>query len=276
LKNDFEKIRGGSCTLHIHKDFRNDNLEQALLSGEKALREQFGLTTIRSSRFAHVYRFTVRFGDTDRGVYFKQYLCRSARDFIKHLFRAGRAERAFKASAMLAKNGFGAPAVIAKGQYKSGFFNTSNFLVTFEIEGAKPIYQYIPPSPANQTKEQLQSNRRLITAFGQTIGRMHAAGIFHGDLRVGNVLARQGQQGWEFFFLDNERTRKFQRLPRQLRLKNLVQINMHRTDTLTNSDRMRFFNSYLKRNAGIRNRPNKWAERINRKTMSRLRKKLLS
>jgi len=57
---------------------------------------------------------------------------------------------------------------------------------------------------------------------------MHAGGIFHGDLSIGNVLVVREEQKWRFFFIGNERTKKFYRLHARLRLKNLVQINMFR------------------------------------------------
>jgi len=298
LDSGFDKIRRGNCTLYINKNFRNSNLEQALLAGEKQLRQRYRLTTIRSSKFARIYKFAVRFDDidpvrnskegkrvgqkakisngVDRVLYFKRYLCRSIWDFIKHLFRAGRARRAFDAAMMLAENGFDVPAVVAMAECRAGFFNTTNFLVTLEIENAKQIYQAIPKDLEYLSKEELKSKRELFRAFGQTVGRMHAGGIFHGDLRLGNVLARKEQDGWRFFFLDNERTKKFGRLPNRLRLKNLVQVNMFFSEAVSSTDRMRFFTAYLKQNAGIANRQNQWARKVNRKTNYRLRKKQLS
>ena len=244
MDSGFDKIRRNNCTLFINKNFRNDNFEQALSAGEKTLQEGYELTPVFSSDTSRVHKFTVRFDGVERGVYIKQYLCRSACDFIKHLVRASRARRAFKAALMLEKNGFETPAVIAMGECKASFFDRGNFLVTLEVENAKQIYQFIPESMENFTKEQLQDKRELIRAFGRTVGRMHARGIFHGDLKVVNVLARQEKSGWRFFFIDNERTKKFRRLPVWLRIKNLVQINMNRMAALTTTDRMRFFKKY--------------------------------
>lgn len=267
----FDKIRQNNCTLYIHKNFRNDNLEQALLTGEKELQQRYRLTPVRSSGFARVHKFAVRFDSVERGIYFKQYFCRSGWDFIKHLVRASRAKRAFKASEVLTENGFETPVIIAMGECKSGFFNTRNFLVTLEVESAKQIHQLIPGSLENLTKEQLQGKRKLVRAFGQTVGRMHRAGIFHGDLRLGNVLARQEKSSWHFFFIDNERTRQFRRLPARLRLKNMVQINMFR-DGITNTDRLRFFKTYIEKNPTVKINSNAWVTKVLSKTCLRLQK----
>jgi len=273
LDSGFDKIRRNNCTLFINKDFRNDNLEQALLAGEKTLQERCQLTAVFSSDTSRVYKFTTRFDGVERGVYFKQYLCRSAWDFIKHLVRSSRAKRAFKASLMLRKNGFDAPAVIAMGEYRAGFFDRENFLATLEVENAKQIHQFIPRGHENLTREQLRDKRELIRAFGRTVGKMHRAGIFHGDLKLVNVLAKQENNGWRFFFIDNERTRKFWRLPGWLRLKNLVQLNMAR-DGISGTDRLRFFKSYLQEN-DVRDGYKQLARKVVARTRERSNPRLL-
>jgi hypothetical protein len=101
---------------------------------------------------------------------------------------------------------------------------------------------------------------------------MHAKGIFHGDLRLGNVLVVREGQKWRFFFIDNERTKKFYLLPNRLRLKNLVQINMFRSG-ITNTDRMRFFKAYINVNPCVQVRYVGWARKVIAKTNHRLRKK---
>jgi tRNA A-37 threonylcarbamoyl transferase component Bud32 len=268
LNSCFDKIRGGKCTLYVHRNFRNDTFEQALLDGGKELREHYRPTTIQSSKFARVYKFTVRFNDVDKGVYFKQYLRRSVWDFIKDFVRAGRAERAFKATEMLGENGFDTPAIIAMGKSGYGLYHTANFLVALEIEDAKHISQFI-----SDNKLETRDRRKLIRAFGQTIGRMHAKGIFHGDLRLGNILARQEKDRWRFFFLDNERTRKFYRLPGRLRLKNLVQVNMFPPTAISNTDRMRFFKEYWAQNEKSETGKAALIKKVLKKTRRRLDKK---
>ena len=274
MGNGFDKIRRHNCTLFINKQFRNAELEQALSSGEKKLQEHYELIPVCSSISSRVYKFSANFDGKERIIYFKQYLCRSAWDFIKHLVRSSRARRAFKATLILEQNGFEAPAVVAMGERKSSFLDRENFLLTVEVEDAKQIKQLIPESLENFTKQQLHDMRELIRAFGNTVGRMHAAGIFHGDLRLGNILAREEKSGWHFFLIDNERTRKFTRLPARLRLKNLVQANMLISDCITKTDRMRFFKSYLQKNIDIHSRHKKLANKVDTKTRERLRTKL--
>ncbi len=276
MDSDFEKIRQNNCTFYIHKQFADDCLAQSLLAGEEKLRERYVLNTIPSSESTHTDKFNISIDDAEREIYLKQYLRGSALHFIKSIFRRSRARRAFEAALMLAKNGFDTSEVIAMGECRESFFNRKSFLATFAVESSKTIYQLIPENSRILYKEQLRSWRELIRAFGQTVGRMHAKGIFHGDLRLGNVLARREGNYWQFFFLDNERTKKFDRLPFELRVKNLVQVNMARKGNLSNTDRMRFFREYCAENKISKKQSKSLAEKVVEKTNRRLNKERLA
>ncbi|MCK4913948.1 MAG: hypothetical protein KAS69_05060 [Planctomycetes bacterium] len=264
----FDKIRMGGRALCVNRNFRNEEFEEILLSGEENLKQNYKAVTVPSSKFASVLKLTVKFNDAEETVYFKQYLYRSFFDFIKHFFRSSRAQRAFTAAIMLEKNGFRTPTIVAIGKNHSR--RADKFLITLEINGTESIRKFISESLAALGKEQLKDRRCLICEFGRTVGRMHAAGICHGDLRLGNVLVKKEGGNWQFFFLDNERTKKLWHLPLRLRLKNLVQINMFRAAAINSADRMRFFKSYLKENPKLKSGRNKLAAKIVSKTFARM------
>jgi len=174
---------------------------------------------------------------------------------------------------MLAENGFDVPAIIAMGECSAVFSDRLDFLAALEVEKAKPVYQIICEGRQGLSQQSLRHKREMIRAFGQTVGRMHAKGIFHGDLRLGNVLARQQERGWRLFFLDNERTRKFSRLPCRLRIKNLVQVNMAPQGLFSNTDRMRFFKEYCTENATAKEQKIALIRKILKRTDLRLSEK---
>ena len=198
-----------------------------------------------ASKFARVYKGAINFKNRKYKVYIKQYLCRSPIDFLKHLVRPSRAERSFNAAIMLADHGLQSPEVIAMGCWQLGPITFKNFLITSDLENAKPVYILLDEGLGDTNK------RDFLAALGTTIGKMHAANIFHGDLRPGNVLAEKIDGKWQFHFLDNERTQKFKNLPDRRRLKNLTQINMLANTILAKTDRMRFYKSYIKQNPDL-------------------------
>ena len=222
-----------------------------------------------SSRFANVFKCSLNFTGHTHKIYLKFYLYRSVWDFVKHLTRPARGLRAYKAAVMLAENGLKSPEIIAVGTNHFGPFCIKNFLITKSLEDARPLWQYIKGDGKNAQSRLDNTCQRtaLLRKLGETIGKMHAKGIFHGDLRSGNVFVEKNSGDWKIFLLDNERTKKYTNIRNRLRLKNLVQINMFK-DGLSGTDRMRFFKAYLDENPAI-NR-NEWANLVMRKTAARL------
>ncbi|RKY07559.1 MAG: hypothetical protein DRP66_06465 [Planctomycetota bacterium] len=266
---DFEVLRIRGWKLWISRRFASHAIAlPKARDGHNGVRGPFA--RVSSSRFSRVYRCRIGFFGTVHNLYLKQYLHRSAWDAIKHLFRPSRARRAFKASLMLAENGLLSPEVVAVGEFRHALVSARTFLLTKELENARSLYAWSENYRKAQTAAALRNKREFIRALGETIGRMHVAGIFHGDLRPGNIFAVEYRGKWQFFFLDNERTKKFRRLPNRLRLKNLVQVNMLRTEKVTSTDRMRFFKAYLSQNRNIQRRKKFWQEKTLRKTAFRL------
>ncbi len=268
--HNFDKVCLKQWALYINKDFPKTSIEALLPASEQFDGVRGPFVEVPSSRFARVFKCSIGFRGRCHNLYIKQYFCRSAWDFIKHLVRPSRAKRAFKASILLDENGLGTTGVIAMGERRYGPFCGANFLITRELGDAKEIYTCFRNNWPGRSVNELRDKRRFIKALGETIGQMHSAGIFHGDMRAGNVFAKKSADTWQFFFLDNERTRKFRRLPGRLRLKNLVQINMLQARTISNTDRMRFLKSYIEFDAGIRRKYKELAGKVIAKTRKRL------
>ena len=272
---DFEILRIRGWKLWISTRFPSQAIAPMLPpDGHNGVRGPF--ERVSSSRFSRVYRCRIGFFGTVHNLYLKQYLHRSAWDILKHLFRPSRAERAFKASLMLIRNGLLSPKVIAVGELKYGLLCTRTFLVTREVDNARSVCDLLADDLCGDNHNIGAQKRSFICEFAHVVGRMHAVGIFHGDLRLGNVLARKVDGGWEFFFLDNERTRKVAYLPLHLRIKNLVQISMLRAEAITNTDRLLFARVYFRHNPVSSAVQKAWIRRVVSKTNKRLQKKAAS
>jgi hypothetical protein len=240
--NNFFEINVKGWTLYVRKGFTRESVDALCEKVIQADGIQGPFEPVQSSRFSRVTKSTVSFHGLCHNLYLKEYLYRSVWDVVKHFFRPSRAGRAFAAALMLEENGMCSPEIIALGRLKRGPFCAANFLITRDLTNAKAIYHF-----TNQdwrSEHPLRDKRDFVNQLGETIVRMHRAGIFHGDLRVGNIFAKRSEGQWRFFFLDNERTRKYHRLPKRLRLKNLVQINILINPEFSGTDRMRFFKAY--------------------------------
>ncbi|MBN1507460.1 MAG: hypothetical protein JW955_11470 [Sedimentisphaerales bacterium] len=260
--------------LWVSPDVRDQEMEEALSAGPQALAERFQAEPVQSSQASRVWRFAAVFHGERVGVYLKEYLDRSALDRIKLVVRPDRAMRALRASRMLVEHGFRAPEVIAVGRGRASTVarRSTCFMITREVTDAVPIYNYLTPDPVEPAPCSLRQRRELLRQLGHMVGRMHSEGIVHGDLRPGNVLARRTDGRWEFFLLDNERTRRPLRLYGFLRRKNLVQINMFPRG-VSRTDRLRFFCAYVLLNPLVCLHRRQWADRVMTVTHRRMRKK---
>jgi len=205
--------------------------------------------SVKSSSFTSVIKFANN--ETNRVYYYKEFLNRGVKDILKNLFGFYRAKKAFKAGHMLLRENFHTPRPVLFGIKKKYFFISKIFLITESVDGER-TYEYIKKYyKMPMSSELIKEKRSMICAAGKEIGRLHKSGIFHGDLRVGNILISGAGDNTRFFFIDNERTVKKNRLPEKYRLKNLVQLNMLGLSHISRTDRLRFILSYIGVNPGL-------------------------
>ncbi len=231
--------------------------------------DQHQYQRVASSDYANVFFTRMSVGDQSVGVYIKDYCFRSRADFLKHFFRASRARRAFNASFMLRENGFNAPEPLILMQKKAGPFTTKAILITREAVDAQKLRHTFWKVVENG----LTPKRNFLKKFGRVIGRMHARGIIHGDLRIGNVLVQESGGDHSFWFIDNERTVRFASPPVNLIKKNLVQLNMFGYKSLSNTDKMRFIKEYAQQRGLSREEMRNIVRLVLDKTSWRVRKK---
>ena len=239
---DYVRVSEDGWTGYVHRNFQDVPLPRLIDPGcPEESRESF--EKVRSSDTAEVFRYSMHLRDTSEILYLKKFPHRSFSDAVKCLLRPSRAKRAFIAGFMLEKSGFNTPQTVAYLHKNQGFLSREDILVTEGIVHAAAVPEALNASGDNASGMGLNARRKMIRQFGRTIGRMHSAGICHGDLRAGNIFVREENDNFEFFFIDNERTRKCLPPGLRLSLKNLVQLNL--TRNISNTDRMRFWTGYL-------------------------------
>jgi hypothetical protein len=212
-----------------------------------------GWKRARSSRAALVAQTT-----TSPHFFAKIFFPRRWYESVKTLFRGDRAYRTDWRTHALQAAGFAAPAVVLRGRVK-GF----PFVITQALPGISLAGYLDRPIPG-----QIHQRRRVLNALGTEIARLHEAGFFHTELRTSNIHVHLQADGTpEFFFLDNEGTRRFLKLPWRRRVKNLAQLNMDHPH-ISRSDRLRVLQSYVTA-AGLGPRRDTLAREIHQRTQRR-------
>jgi serine/threonine protein kinase len=156
---------------------------------------------------------------------------------LKALVKGSRATRARQQNEALRAAGFDAPVNLAWGKLPSG----REYLFSESVAG-RGVSWWLQDELTLRSGDSLQRRRELLHGLGGFIGRMHAAGFVHGDLRTSNVLADyQGDGRFHFALIDNERNVRKSPPEGRAVLRNLMQLNMLLPEDLSGRDRMRFF-----------------------------------
>lgn len=198
------------------------------------------LQEFRRSRHAIVYRITEP--DPDKSLYLKLFLPRDCWERYKALIRPSRARRTLQANRTLTGLGFQTKDIIGLAEYRRYGMITQSLLVSRALPGIHEVRSVLR-EPDHGFRNNSQARRALIRQLGAELGAWHKAGLYHGDLRLSNLMVRFDAGISRFFWMDNERTRRFRALPRTRRLRNLVQVIMD-PGVFSRTDMMRLWLSY--------------------------------
>lgn len=245
------KARDGCCPMPF--------LE--LCCGEGGADARSAWEPVASSVFAEVFRFEWE----GRLYYHKRYLERGWLEAVKARTIGSRAERAWRGGLLLEENAFGTPEVVV-----AGWRGAECFAVTRAVVGGMGLEQYLRRMKARTGSGARRAAWRVEEELGRVVGRMHKCGIIHGDLRWGNVLVEGEPENPQFVFLDNERTKRYRRVPRRKILKNLVQLNMIPNLAMSRTERMRFWRAYRAENDTLQGTHKQWARLVIARTAWRL------
>ncbi len=103
-------------------------------------------------------------------------------------------------------------------------------------------------SPAGS--EALEKKRRTISLLGQLVAKMHAAGIYHADLHLKNILLSESTEGSKLYLLDLDAARilnplsDYRKCMNLLRLYRSAQKVNRRRRVIARTDLLRFLHSY--------------------------------
>lgn len=220
---------------------------------------------VAASRFSRVSRGRFALpGIAPESVYLKEFVDRGPLEALKNLVRPHRALRALAAEQALTAAGFQVPVTLLVGWRQPLGMRRRVFVVSRDLGDFHNLYQ----CAAALDGASVGHRRHWLRGIADGVAALHQAGFAHGDLRPGNLLARERDGQLECAWLDNERTRHFRHLPGRLRLKNLVQLNMLLSPALRRRDRLFFLHCYCRHFTDLD--PNTLRREVEIKTRGRL------
>jgi len=215
-----------------------DGEARALLAGigeELSHPEGRNWHLVKGSVSRTVYRGRV--GRTE--IYLKHYHSRSLMHRIARRMGSGDAKREMRFCRYLASHGVATAPVLAL-MCRDGV----EWLATRAVAPALAVDKW-HVQQLSRGAEGRKAIQQAIGALARMVGRMHAAGVIHGDLHCGNVLVRTDAGRGELVLMDLHRVRRRRRLSRRARAANLAQLMHDRYEFTTRSERLRFLKHYL-------------------------------
>jgi len=179
-------------------------------------------------------------------LYVKRYTVFSWRVALGSLGRPSPALAAWRATRLLAARGFASPVAVAAIEFRRAGVLRRSFFVTREVAGARTVdvrwQEILADADAGRRR---RARRALAQALGHLFRRLHAAGVYHNDLKDVNVLVDGAPEAPRCVLLDLEGVRVRRRLGRRRRQKNLVQLARTLGRQASATDRARFLRAYL-------------------------------
>ena len=179
-------------------------------------------------------------------LWVKRYNVFAARVALGSLGRTSPAFGAWEGAAALRARGFGTPDVVAAIEVRRSGVLRKSFFLTRDVTDARTAdvrWSEILAAPPGPTRR--RARQALARALGHLFARLHAAGVYHNDLKDVNVLVRGSDDAPALVLLDLERVRLLGRVGRGRRRKNLVQLDRTLGRRATRTDRMRFLQAYV-------------------------------
>lgn len=178
-------------------------------------------------------------------LWVKRYNIFSLRTLLASPAQRSPAFAALAGARLLAERDFATPEVVAAIEFRTAGFLRRSFFVTREVPDASTAdlrWQAILADPDGPRRG--RARRALAQAIGDLFRRLHAAGVYHADLKDVNILVTGSAERPACVLLDLERV-SVGRLGRGRRVKNVIQLARTLGRRASATDRLRFLHAYL-------------------------------
>ena len=246
-QREFVFQRRGSLSIHVL-----GTLIQDLLPNIEADPDHFfdlpECEIIKDQKKIKVARVKIKIQGDMRTIYLKRYNAFSWRYRLGSLFQDSGALRSLRGAAILSESGIRTARPLAAVDSRSWGMLNGSFFLSEEIQNGKTADAYWREELLTvKGKEGAERRKRFLQGMGELFRCLHKQDVYHNDLKDANILVRRDSRtgSEQFFLLDLEGIRRYRRLNRRRRSKNLVQLNRTLGKYVRTTDKLRFLESYL-------------------------------
>jgi len=179
-------------------------------------------------------------------IYVKHNLLPDVRAWLRQLVRPSKSRMEFDRAVAVASRGVPTVEPLALGERRTILGACDSYLVTRALENTETLNSFLAstlaPMPAPRHS---RIRKRLATAIGEFVARLHDAGIRHDDLHAANILVRLSDtDDIKLFLIDLNAVRLSPALDWQTSRDNLVLVARWFAPRVSRADRLRFWRAY--------------------------------
>jgi tRNA A-37 threonylcarbamoyl transferase component Bud32 len=187
-------------------------------------------------------------------------------DWIKANLLGSKARIEWKITTSAKERGLSTVVPIAYGEKRRWGVLRESYFITVRLFRCRTLEEVLF-SEDGSLRKNFKERRPIIECLARLLREMHDKGLYHRDLHPGNFLVEEGNvRPPTVYLLDLHRASISRSLSLEKRIKSLAQFNMFATLSLSNGERLRFFNAYFGEDALWRNERRKLLKLIDVKT----------
>ena len=187
----------------------------------------------------HVLHGTPPSMDTE--LYFKRFAIKSPR----YIHKPSRARATVLNERRMRSLGFNTAPLVGLIEKRVAGILVDSAVISEALCTAHPAYAWYNTKEAHRLTESIE-RKHLTESIAQCIAAFHSAGLFHGDMHVGNILCdTQDASNIQIYWLDNEEGKHFSTLPWSKRIHDLTHI-LRFTHFVPKEEQKIFWDTYTK------------------------------
>lgn len=240
----FDVSRADGYHVHHLRTVAPDAILPLLAAHRESLARGRG-GVLKDAKRSALTRQTLLVAGASRSVIVKEFRCGSVTERLKNAVRRPRAVASWVAGHGLLVRRFGAAEPLALVLRGRGAALSESYVVMEDLgEDARADLVALARYAGALDPAARREKHGMVLAVARLFRELHAAGVYHGDLKAVNLFVQESPEGPRVVLADYDRVVFDREVSPRRRIKNLAQLSASVAVCISLADRLRFFREY--------------------------------